>query len=161
DELVAELAAPTAQEKYDAALLRALRLLAERNHAEALKALEEARAAQETKQVLEEIERLKALMANRAAADRTAQDVQTILDAGRAEEASRLAGQAWLQSGGREGARARPTLCSRPRPAIKRHDASACSTRPPRRSRTTTSALSPLLTNRRCSLARMSTSASS
>src|SRR4051812_1867454 len=55
DALAEELAAPTAQEKYDAALLRALRLLAERKHAEALKALEDARAAQDTRQVQDEI----------------------------------------------------------------------------------------------------------
>src|SRR6266508_6469020 len=51
DALVTELAAPSAQEKYDTALLQALRLLAEHKHAEALKALEDARAAQDTKQV--------------------------------------------------------------------------------------------------------------
>src|SRR5215813_9760306 len=104
DALVTELAAPNTQEKYDTALLQALRLLADHKHAEALKALEDARAAQDTKQVQEEIERLKALMANLTAAERTAQDVQTVLDAGRSDEASRLAAQALLQYGGTEAA---------------------------------------------------------
>ena len=79
------------QEKYDAALLDALNLMAERQHAKALAALEAARAAQDTEQIRQQIERLKVVIDRQAAVDRLAQDIQTVLDAGKPDEAARLA----------------------------------------------------------------------
>lgn len=82
---------PTKQEQYDTALLNALNLLADRKHAQALAALEAARAIQDTEQVRQQIERLKALLDQGAAAERYAQDVQIVLDGGKPEEAAKLA----------------------------------------------------------------------
>ncbi len=82
---------PSPQEKYDAALLDALNLMAERKHTQALAALEAARAAQDTEQIRQQIERLKAVIDRQAAVDRLAQDIQTVLDAGKPDEAARLA----------------------------------------------------------------------
>src|SRR5215208_5243354 len=53
------LSAPTGEEKYEAAVARAFLLMAEKKDAEALAALEEARAARETDFVKTEIERVK------------------------------------------------------------------------------------------------------
>jgi tetratricopeptide (TPR) repeat protein len=91
--LFAPVAPPEAspQEKYDAALLDALNLMAERRHAKALTALEAARALQDTEQVRQQIERLKVVIDRQAAVDRLAQDIQTVLDAGKPDEAARLA----------------------------------------------------------------------
>ncbi len=94
----------SAQEKYDAALLDALNLLAERKHAEALAALEAARAAQDTDLVRREIEKLKATLAQQSAAERTQQDIQAVLNDGKADEAARLAAAALQQYGGTDSA---------------------------------------------------------
>lgn len=82
---------PSPQEKYDAALLDALNLMAERKYPKALAALEAARAVQDTEQIRQQIERLKVVIDRQAAVDRLAQDIQTVLEAGRPDEAARLA----------------------------------------------------------------------
>jgi tetratricopeptide (TPR) repeat protein len=89
----------TAQEKYDSAVARAFRHLSEKNEAEALAALQEAQAAQDTDFIKSEIERLKARQARAAAAEQTAQDIQAVLNAGRAAEAAKLCVAALEQFG--------------------------------------------------------------
>jgi tetratricopeptide (TPR) repeat protein len=88
------------QEKYDAALLDALNLLADRKYAEALTALEAARAAQDTEQVRLEIEKVKKLQEQQAAAERTVADIQTVLSEGKAEAAATLAAGGLQEYGG-------------------------------------------------------------
>jgi tetratricopeptide (TPR) repeat protein len=92
------------QEKYDAALLEALNLLIDRKYPQALTALENARAVQDTEQIRQQIERVKTLMDQQAAADRTAQNIQTVLDSGKSEEAARLATASLQQYGGTDDA---------------------------------------------------------
>src|SRR5262245_52798732 len=93
-----------AQEKYDAALLDALNLLADGKLTEALAALEAARAIQDTEQVRLEIDKLKKRLEEQAAAERTVEDIQTVLTEGKPEEAARLAADALQQYGGSEAA---------------------------------------------------------
>jgi tetratricopeptide (TPR) repeat protein len=92
------------QEKYDAALLNALNRIAEHKHAEALAALETARAIQDTEQIRQQIERVKLLIDRQAAVGRLAQDIQTVLDAGKPDEAARLAAGGLQQYGDTDAA---------------------------------------------------------
>ena len=92
----------TAQEKYDAALWDALALVADQKLPEALAALEKARAVQDTEQVRREIARLKVRLDARAAAERTALDIQTVLTDGKPEQAALLATAALQEFGGSE-----------------------------------------------------------
>jgi hypothetical protein len=92
------------QEKYDAALLEALNLLAEQKFAQALAALEAARQLQDTELVRRQIEQLQARIDQQAAAERTALDIQVVLAGGKAEDASRLASLALLQYGATDAA---------------------------------------------------------
>ena len=94
----------SAQEKYDAALLEALNLLAEGKHAQALAALENARALQDTEQVRQQIDHLRLVLDQHKAAERTVHDIQTVLDGGKAEEAARLTTVALSQYGGSDAA---------------------------------------------------------
>ena len=94
----------SAQEKYDAALLDAVNRMAERDYRAALLSLEAARAAQDTEQVRREIERMRTLLEQQAAAERTLRDIQIVLDDGKPEEASRLAAAALRQYGGSDAA---------------------------------------------------------
>jgi tetratricopeptide (TPR) repeat protein len=103
-ELPAVSAKPTAQEKYDAALLAALNLLADRKYAEALASLEAARAVQDTEQVRLEIDKVKGLIEQQAAAEQTAKSIQTVLTDGKPEEASQLATASLQQFGGSDEA---------------------------------------------------------
>jgi tetratricopeptide (TPR) repeat protein len=96
------LAELTPQEKYDAALWDALSLVADQKLPEALAALEKARALQDTEQVRREIARLKLRLDARAAAERTALDIQTVLTDGKADEAARLATTALREFGDSE-----------------------------------------------------------
>ncbi len=97
---------PTTAEKYDAALWNAITLLNEQKLPEALTALEQARAIQDTEQVRSEIARLKRRFDARAAAERTARDIQTVLDGGRPDEAARLAASALREYGDSEASEA-------------------------------------------------------
>ncbi len=100
DALVASLTEPTKQERYDALLLDAFNLLADRKYAEALNSLETAQAIQDTAQVRHEIDKVKAVLAQQAAAERTARDIQAVLNEGKADEAAKLSTQALQQLGG-------------------------------------------------------------
>jgi hypothetical protein len=95
---------PGQEEKYDAALLDAVNLLSERKYAQALAALEAARAIQDTEQVRREIQRVRVLLEQEAAAERTVQDIQTVLNQGNPTEASRLATAALQQYGATDAA---------------------------------------------------------
>jgi tetratricopeptide (TPR) repeat protein len=101
---VADPVAPelTTDQKYDAALLDALNLLADHKYGDALAAFETARAVKDTDTVQREIDRLKGLLAARTAAEKTIQDIETILADGNADEAGRLAASALLQYGDTE-----------------------------------------------------------
>jgi tetratricopeptide (TPR) repeat protein len=92
-------AARTPEEKYDAAVAEAFRLLAAGDEEKALAALQAALAVKETPFVKAEIERVKGLIARNTAADKTTQDIQAVLAAGRAEEAAKLAADALQQFG--------------------------------------------------------------
>jgi colicin import membrane protein len=87
------------QEKYDAALREALTLMGDRKLDLALAKMEVAQAYQDTEQIRLEIEKVKGLIAQRAAAERTAQDIQTVLNEGKPEEAARLATASLQQYG--------------------------------------------------------------
>jgi tetratricopeptide (TPR) repeat protein len=84
-------AEPSAQEKYDAALLDALNALADMKYADALKSLELARTFQDTDQVRLEISKIRALIDQQTAAAQTARDIQVVLKDGNPQDASRLA----------------------------------------------------------------------
>src|SRR5437867_9711134 len=66
------------QEKYDAALLDALNQLADKKYTEALAALEAARALRDTEEVQVEIAKVQRLQQQQAAANKAAQDIQTV-----------------------------------------------------------------------------------
>jgi tetratricopeptide (TPR) repeat protein len=100
DSLVASLAEPTKQERYDALLLDAFSLLADRKYAEALNSLQTAQSVQDTEQVRLEIDKVKAVIAQQTAAERTARDIQAVLNEGKADEAAKLGTQALQQFGG-------------------------------------------------------------
>jgi tetratricopeptide (TPR) repeat protein len=89
-DLAPTLAPPTPQEQYEAALLRALDLLADRKPAEALTAFEAAQKLQDTPLVRQEIDRVRNQLAQQAALDRTVQDIRVVLEGGQADEANRL-----------------------------------------------------------------------
>src|SRR5687768_3019505 len=99
DALVDKYSEATPQEKYEANLLRAGQLIAERKYDEAVEALEAAKGSVKTTQVDKEIERVKALAARQKAAEQTLADLQTILNEGKAEEAAKLATQALANYG--------------------------------------------------------------
>ena len=94
----------TPEEKYDAALLDALNLAVDGKLADALASLEAARAVQDTDQIRQQIERMRDRIARKAAADRTVQDIQTVLQDGRPEDASQLATAGLQQYGGGDAA---------------------------------------------------------
>src|ERR1700687_1202550 len=79
------------QEQYDAALLEALNLIAERKYADALLKMAEARAIDNTEQIRQEIDKLKNRINQQTAADQTTQDIKTVLADGNPEDAARLA----------------------------------------------------------------------
>src|SRR5262245_55290363 len=93
------LSPPSGADKYDAAISKAFLLIAEKKDAEALAALKEALAAQETEFVKTEIERLQARITRSEAARKAADDIKVVIDAGQGAEASRLAGEAMAQFG--------------------------------------------------------------
>jgi hypothetical protein len=101
---LAPVAVQSPQDKYNAALLDALNLTADRKYAQALGELESARAIQDTDQVRQQIDRLKVTIDQQSALERTVHDIQTVLDAGKAEEASRLASAGLQQFGGTDAA---------------------------------------------------------
>lgn len=100
DEVVAALPAPTKQERYEAALLEAVDFLAERKYRDALTALEKAQKIQDTGAVQREMDKIGTILAQEAAAEKAVQDVKTVLDDGKADEAAKLASAALGQYGG-------------------------------------------------------------
>ena len=93
------LTALTGQEKYEAALSKAFLQVAEGKDKEALDNLQEALAIQETDFVKGEIDRLTAKIAQKDAAQKTIDDIQEILSAGRPADAAKLAADALEQYG--------------------------------------------------------------
>jgi tetratricopeptide (TPR) repeat protein len=98
------------QEKYDAALLDALNQLADKKYSQALAALEAARALNDTEQVRLEIDKVKGLIDQQAAAEKAAQDIQTVLAQGKSDEAGQLATDALKQFGATDAAEPLTTI---------------------------------------------------
>ncbi len=98
------------QQKYDAALQDAFRLLGERKYPDALAALEAARTFKDSDFLRGETAKLKARIDQQAAAERTVQDIQAVLDQGKTAEAGQLATAALQQYGGTEVAGRLATL---------------------------------------------------
>jgi tetratricopeptide (TPR) repeat protein len=92
------------QERYDAALIDALNLMAERRLGSALEALRAAQKIQDTEQVQRLMDRIQALIAEQTAAERTAQDLKAAINDGKADEAAKLADGALAQYGGSDAA---------------------------------------------------------
>lgn len=95
---------PNKQERYDDAMLEAYTHLAAGKYAEALTALEAARAIDKTDQVQREIDRVRALLDQQAGAARAIADIRAVLQDGKPDEAARLAGQALILYGASESA---------------------------------------------------------
>ncbi len=95
-----ELPPASTQQLYEQALLEAVDHLAERKYKDALAALEKAKGYQDTEAVRAEIDKVRAVLEQEAAAERAVQDVKAVLDDGKADEAARLAGAALSQYGG-------------------------------------------------------------
>ena len=95
---------PSAQEKYDAALLEALNYMADKKYTEALVSLGTAKAAQNNERVQQEIDKVKALIDQQITAQQTAQDIKTVINDGRPEDAANLATTSLKQFGGTDTA---------------------------------------------------------
>ncbi|HEV3084665.1 MAG TPA: hypothetical protein VGY66_33185 [Gemmataceae bacterium] len=95
---------PSKQERYDAALIDALNLLADRKLSESLQAIRAAQGIQDTEQVRHLSERIARAMAEQSAAEKVAQDLRNALNGGKADEAARLSSSALRQYGGGEAA---------------------------------------------------------
>src|SRR5437868_710730 len=92
------------RERYSAQLWNAFALVTDGKLADALAALEAARAVQDTEQVRQEIARLQFRIQQQQSAERTALDVQAVLTDGRPDEAARLAAGALQQYGATDAA---------------------------------------------------------
>jgi tetratricopeptide (TPR) repeat protein len=92
------------EEKYNAALGDAVGLLGEGKLADALAALESARSFRDTDFVRGEIAKLRTRIDQQAAAERTVQDIQAVLDQGKPAEASSLAARALQEYGATDAA---------------------------------------------------------
>ncbi|VTS04578.1 CsgG/HfaB family protein [Tuwongella immobilis] len=86
-------------QQYETLLSQAVALLNERRDADALTALQQAQAIQDTELVRQEIQGIQQRLARRNGAAQTLKHLQAVLQVGRAEEASRLANDALLQYG--------------------------------------------------------------
>ncbi|MCI0641674.1 MAG: hypothetical protein L0Y72_25985 [Gemmataceae bacterium] len=87
------------QEKYETALADALTLLAEQKLPQALVALETARSFADTDFIKGEIAKVKSRIDQDEAAKKTVQDIETILEQGKAADASKLAQDALREFG--------------------------------------------------------------
>jgi tetratricopeptide (TPR) repeat protein len=92
------------EEKYNSALLDALGQLADKKYSQALAALEAARTLSDTDQVRLEIDKVKGLLDQQGAAERTGRDIEVVLGQGKPEEASQLAASALQQYGSTDAA---------------------------------------------------------
>jgi tetratricopeptide (TPR) repeat protein/TolB-like protein len=88
------------QEQYDAALLEALNLAADRKYADALLKMADAKAIDDTEQIRQEIDKLKNRINQQTVAEQTTQDIKTVLADGKPEDAARLAATGLQQFGG-------------------------------------------------------------
>ncbi|WP_020468537.1 tetratricopeptide repeat protein [Zavarzinella formosa] len=93
------LTAQTGQEKYEAVLSKAFLQMAEGKDKEALDNLQTALSIQETDFVKGEIERLQTKLTQKDAVQKTIDDIQEILTAGKPIEAAKLASEALDQYG--------------------------------------------------------------
>ena len=91
------------QEQYDAALLEALNLAADRKYADALLKMADAKAIDDTEQIRQEIDKLKNRINQQTVAEQTTQDIKTVLADGKPEDAARLATSGLQQYGGAGG----------------------------------------------------------
>lgn len=98
-DVVPSLPEMTADEKREAALLKAIDLLTEQKYADALEALRDAQKIKYTEQVEQEIIKVHALLARDTGAGKAVEDVKVVLDEGKPDEAAQLAGQALAQYG--------------------------------------------------------------
>jgi tetratricopeptide (TPR) repeat protein len=87
------------QARYDAAFQKAMELLAERKYEDARSELESAKAMKDTEILQLALARTNALLEQEAAAEKTATDIQGVLDDGKADEAAKLAAEALQQFG--------------------------------------------------------------
>lgn len=87
------------QANYDAALADGLKLLAERKLPAALEAFETARSFRDTDFIRDEIARLKLRIDQDAIARKTVNDIETVLDQGKAADAAQLAQAALREFG--------------------------------------------------------------
>jgi tetratricopeptide (TPR) repeat protein len=94
---------PGKQDLYEAALLEALDFLADKKYAEALAALEKAQKLLDSGQVQREIDKVRGLMAQEAAAEKATQNIRTVLQDGNPAEAAKLANDALAQHGAAPG----------------------------------------------------------
>jgi hypothetical protein len=101
---VSAAAEPSAQEKYDAALLDALNSLAEHKYPEALTSLLAAKTVQNTEEIRRQVDRVRGLIEQQMAAEQTAKDIHTVLKDGKPEEASQLATAGLQQFGATDNA---------------------------------------------------------
>ena len=92
------------QERYDAAVWAAVMNLFDSKLAEALTALEQAQRIQDGESVRRAIARIKLRLESAKAADRAARDIQSVLNNGNSDEASRLAAAAGREFGDSESA---------------------------------------------------------
>ncbi len=104
DTLLATYATPGKQELYDKAMNEALGYFAEKKFARALASLEDAQAIDNTEQVRSEMERARDLIAQQAAAERSARDARVILDQGQADAAGQVLTESLKQFGGSDAA---------------------------------------------------------
>ncbi len=104
DGVTATLPEMTKDERYEAALFRAIEYLAKKEYADSLKALEEAQALKDTGTVQREIDKVRLILAQNEAADKAARDVRAVLDDGKPAEAAKLANEALGQYGGGDAA---------------------------------------------------------
>jgi tetratricopeptide (TPR) repeat protein len=100
------LAELSKDEKYEAALFRAIEHLARKEYADSLKALEEAQSHKDTGAVEREINKVRAILAQQEAAEKAARDIKSVLEDGKPSEAARLANEALGQFGGGDSAEA-------------------------------------------------------
>lgn len=98
-EPVDAFAFPGKQAAYNQALMNAVLAISDRHYSEALSNLEIARKIDDTEIVRQQMDKVRALIAQQATLATTIQDIEAILHQGRAEEASRLAALALIQFG--------------------------------------------------------------
>ncbi len=99
-DLISRAAPQSPQERYDAALRDAVDQVIDQHYDKAMAALKAAQQIQDTELVRNEIAKIDDLLRQKAAAEQTVRDVQTVLDDGRPDDASRLGIDALQQFGG-------------------------------------------------------------